>query len=122
MPYNDHAFQLRWLKAWRVKNAEEIRKKKHQYYLSHRAEFAARRKFPNVRAGSREGVFETEKLRSSRALARWRDVPGESRLPVRVGRPRRYVGTALERRGQSLRIYRAKKQARQVETVGEATE
>jgi hypothetical protein len=117
MPYKDHEKQLSYLQAWRVKHAAEVRRKKHQYYLEHREEFAERRRKSRPTEGSIEGPYERSKLKSSRDLARWRDVPGAARLPVRRGRRRLYLGTRLERHAQAQRIHRAKeKKAR--ETAG----
>jgi hypothetical protein len=112
MPFKDHAKQLAWVRAWRVANAEDVRRKKHAYYLSHRDDFAVRRKRAAPRTGPRESPIESDGLRSSRELARWRDIPGAARLPVRLGRRRKYLGTPAERHAQAQRIYAAKQRAK----------
>ena len=112
MPYKDRSKQLGFLRAWRITHAEDIRRKKHAYYLAHREEFAERKRNSKERPKAIEGPFESRLLRSSRNLARWRDVPGAARLPVRRGRRRIYLGTAGERHAQAQRVYIAKKRAR----------
>lgn len=120
MPFKDRKKQLDYLRAWRVVHAEEVRRKKHAYYLPHREEFAERRDRSAPKQGSKEGRLETRLLRSSRALARWRDIPAESRSPVRCGRRRKYVGTPVERHVQAQRIYSAKRKERQSASDKEA--
>jgi hypothetical protein len=112
MPFKDHQKQLRYLRAWRAKYAAEIRTKKHAYYLAHRVESAERRTRSRHRGGTLESGFEAEKLRSSREHYRLRDVPGEARLPVRLGRRRMYQGSASKRHAASQRVYLAKNRAK----------
>jgi hypothetical protein len=117
MPYKDRKKQLAYLRAWRVANAERVKRARHQYYISHQAEFASRRSRWNHADRTAEGAEERGRLRSAREFTRWRDVPGEGRNPVRVGRRKKYLGNAKKRHAQAQRIYTSKRRAKKESRV-----